>query len=104
MFYRGLAWITGAHKPSDIAVRGVLNKNTLATVHVAGHKPFERVRLIGFTNSQSVKSHLPWELTGMVIIEDESKTCFLVRMKDIKMIVVPSDAAPGSRIGSESQE
>lgn len=60
--------------------------------------------MIGFTNSQSVKSHLPWELTGMVIIEDESKTCFLVRMKDIKMIVVPSDAAPGSRIGSESQE
>lgn len=91
LFYRGLAWMTGGAKPDTLAVRGVLKKNTLATVHVAGHKPFERVRFIGFTNSQAMKTHVPFELNGMVILEDEKKTRYLVRAKDIKMIVVPSD-------------
>jgi len=62
-------------------------------VHVAGHKPFERVRFLGYTNSQSMKTHLPWELDGMVILEDESQARFLVRAKDIKMIVIPSEGA-----------
>lgn len=91
VFYRGLAWIAGGAKPDTLAVRGVLKKNTLATVHVAGHEPFERVRFIGFTNSQTMKTHVPFELNGMVILEDENKTRYLVRAKDIKMIIVPSD-------------
>jgi len=50
-----MSWITGGAKPDTIAVRGVLKKDTLAIVHVAGHKPFERLRFIGFTNSQTMK-------------------------------------------------
>jgi hypothetical protein len=38
-----------------------------------------------------MKTHLPFDLNGMVILEDEEKTRYLVRAKDIKMIVVPSD-------------
>ncbi len=91
VFYKGLAWVTGVAKTDALAVRGVLKKNTLATVHVAGHEPFERVRFIGFTNSQTMKTHLPFDLNGMVILEDEEQTRYLVRAKDIKMIVVPSD-------------
>ncbi|TWU43548.1 hypothetical protein Q31b_25890 [Novipirellula aureliae] len=97
LFYRGLSWITGGEKPDTIAVRGVLKKDTLATVHVAGRKPFERVRFIGFTNSQSMKTHLPWELNGMVIFEDEASTRFLVRAKDIKMIIVPPNGEHGDQ-------
>lgn len=91
LFFRGLARITGGAKPDTLAVRGVLKKDTLATVHVAGHEPFERVRLIGFTNSQTMKTHMPFELKGMVILEDEKKTRYLVRARDIKMIIVPPD-------------
>ncbi len=91
LFYRGVSWFSGGEKPNTIAVRGVLKKDTLATVYVAGHKPFERVRFIGFTNSQAMKTHLPWELNGMVILEDETRNRFLVRAKDIKMIVVPPE-------------
>jgi hypothetical protein len=40
-----------------------------------------------------MKTHLPWELDGMVILEDESQARFLVRAKDIKMIVIPSEGA-----------
>ena len=104
LFYRGLSWITGGEKPDTIAVRGVLKKNTLATVHVAGHKPFERVRFIGFTNSQTMKTHLPWELNGMVILEDETSTRFLVRAKDIKMIIVPPDGKSDLHGASESDD
>ena len=104
LFYRGLSWITGGEKPDTIAVRGVLKKNTLATVHVAGHKPFERVRFIGFTNSQTMKTHLPWELNGMVILEDETTTRFLVRAKDIKMIIVPPDGKSDLQGATESDD
>jgi hypothetical protein len=104
LFYRGMSWITGGEKPDTIAVRGVLKKNTLATVHVAGHKPFERVRFIGFTNSQTMKTHLPWELNGMVILEDETKTRFLVRAKDIKMIIVPPEGKVDSQVASEPDD
>ena len=102
VFYRGFSWITGGEKPDTIAVRGVLKKDTLATVHVAGRKPFERVRFIGFINSQTMKTHLPWELNGMVILEDEAKTRYLVRAKDIKMIVVPPNGEQLPSIESES--
>jgi|SRR3569623_2091769 len=91
VFYRGLVWLTGRTKPETLAVRGVLKKDTLATVHVAGHEPFERVRFIGFTHSQAMKTHLPFELNGMVILEDLKKTRYFVRSKDIKMIIVPSN-------------
>lgn len=91
LFYRGLAWLTKGAKPDPLEVAGILKKNTLANVHVAGHKPFERVRFLGYTNSESMKTHLPWELNGMVILEDESQARFLVRAKDIKMIEIPSE-------------
>lgn len=101
LFYRGLSWITAGEKLETISVRGVLKKDTLATVHVAGHTPFKRVRFIGFTNSQTMKTHLPWELNGMVILEDENNTRVLVRAKDIKMIVVPPDGKHDPLTASE---
>ncbi len=91
LFYRGMSWIAGGGKPDPLAVRGILKKNTLATVHVTGQKPFERVRVLGFTNSQTLKTHLPWELEGMVILEDESKTRYMVRAKNIELIIVPPE-------------
>jgi len=95
LFYRGLAWLSGAgSKPETIAVRGVLKKNTLATVHLAGGETFERVRFVGFTNSETMKTRLPFELNGMVILEDEQKTRFLVRAKNIRMIVVGPETEP----------
>lgn len=101
LFYRGLTWLTKGAKPDPLEVAGILKKNTLANVHVAGHKPFERVRFLGYTNSESMKTHLPWELNGMVILEDESQARFLVRAKDIKMIVIPS-GGEGAVLDQES--
>jgi len=62
-----------------------------ASVHLTGGETFERVRFIGFTNSETLKTHLPHELNGMVILEDEGKTRFLVRAKIIRLIVVEPD-------------
>ena len=78
-------------KPETIAVRGILKKDTWATVHMSGAETFERVRFIGFTNTESMKTHLPYELNGMVILEDETGCRFLIRSKNIRMIVVASE-------------
>lgn len=92
LFYRALGWLNRGATPNTMAVHGVLKKNTIATVHVSGHKPFESVRFVGFTqNSPATKTHLPWELGGMVILEASDMTRFIVRARDIKMIVVPPD-------------
>jgi hypothetical protein len=75
-------------KPEAISVRGVLGKDTFAAVHMVGGQTFDRVRLIGFISSQDMKTRLPYELNGMVILEDEQRQRFIVRARDIKMIVV----------------
>ena len=82
---------SGGAKPETMAVRGILKKDTWATVHMSGAETFERVRFIGFTNTESIKTNLPYELNGMVILEDEHGTRFLVRAKNIRMIVVVPD-------------
>ncbi|MEX1229129.1 MAG: hypothetical protein WEB58_02740 [Planctomycetaceae bacterium] len=92
LFYRILYWMTDAGaKPDTISIRGVLSKETYATVYLGGNEQFDRVRFVGFTNSETLKTHLPYELNGMVILEDEQQRRFLVRAKSIRMIVVPPE-------------
>jgi hypothetical protein len=84
---------TGGAKPETMAVRGVLRKDTWATVHMSGAETFERVRFIGFTNTESINTHLPCDLNGMVILEDAEGRRFLVRAKAIRMIVIAPQSA-----------
>ena len=93
VFFTVLARInSGGTKPDTMSVRGVLKRNTWATVHMTGSEIFDRVRFVGFTNTESMKTRLPYELNGMVILEDAQKRRFLVRAKAIRMIVVEPDA------------
>ena len=88
-FFTMLNWISGrGAKPEMMAVRGVLKQDTWATVHMSGAETFERVQFIGFTNTESHKTHLPYDLNGMVILEDPEGRRFLVRAKAIRMIVI----------------
>ena len=92
LFFRLLAWFsrTGS-SPNTIAVRGILKPDTWATVHMRNADTFELVRFRGFTNTGDLKSQLPYELNGMVILEDADGCRFLVRAKDIRMIVVKAE-------------
>ncbi len=93
LFFKTVSWVSSkGAKPEIFAVRGVIGKGVFVTVNMVGGQSFDRVRLVGFTSSQSIKAHLPYELNGMVILEDEGRERYLVRAKDIKMIVVPPDA------------
>lgn len=83
---------SGGAKPDTMSIRGVLKKTTWATVHMSGSETFDRVRFVGFTNTESIKTHLPYELNGMVILEDESGRRFMVRAKAIRMIVVEANS------------
>jgi hypothetical protein len=96
-FFRALRRLDSrGAKPETIAVRGVLKKDTWATVHMSGAETFERVRFIGFTNTESIKTHIPYDLNGMVILEDPDGKRFLVRAKAIRMIVVAPEAENGA--------
>lgn len=103
LFFAALAWLNhrGA-KPENLAVRGVIKKDTWVTVHMSGGETFERVRFIGFTSTESFKSLLPYDLTGMVILEEPDGRRSLVRAKAIRMIVIapPPQAGKDSRVDS----
>lgn len=96
IFFTALNWLKSfGTSPDTTAIRGVLKKDTWATVHMQqGRETFERVRFIGFTNAESIKSHLPYELNGMVILEDPEGQRYLVRAKAIRMIVIAPAASP----------
>jgi hypothetical protein len=83
-------------KPETMAVRGVLKKDTWAAVHMSDAETFERVRFIGFTNAESLKTHLPYDLNGTVILENEEGRRFLVRAKAIRMIVIAPESEQGA--------
>ena len=87
LFFTFLSWISHGAKPESMAVRGVLVKDTWATVYTTGAEKFDRVRFVGFTDA-SIKTHLPLDLNGMVILEDADKRRFLIRAKAIRMIVI----------------
>lgn len=94
LWFKVSQWFFGeGKKPGDISIRGVLGKNTFAAVHMAGGPTFDRVRLTGFLSVQNMKTHLPFQLDGMVILEDEQGQRHIVRAKNIKMIVVPPEQA-----------
>jgi hypothetical protein len=105
VFFTMLNWLTArGAKPETMAVRGVLKKDTWATVHMQGEETFERVRFIGFTSTESIKTHLPYDLNGMVILEDPEGRRFLVRAKAIRMIVIaPTAQRGGSDPGSPAE-
>jgi len=95
LFYRGLNWLSGTGSTAErLAVRGVLGRKTLVTVHCTGGEVYERVRLIGYTDSTSMLTHLPYQLNGMVILENDEKTRFLIRAEKIKLIVISPPAPP----------
>ena len=92
IFFQLLGWITRGFtaKSSRIAIKGILDQKTPATVHLMNGTSFENVRLIGFTTeSGSVKEHFPFELRGMVILEDPGGRRILIQAKQIRMIEVP---------------
>ncbi|MDB5312632.1 MAG: hypothetical protein JWO38_6834 [Gemmataceae bacterium] len=96
VFFTAWSWLASrGAKPEMMAVRGVLKKDTWATVHMSGAETFERVRFIGFTNTEGLKTHLPYDLNGMVILEDPEGRRYLVRAKAIRMIVIAPAAGGG---------
>lgn len=94
IFFKVSSWLSSlATKPETMVVRGVLKKDTWVAVHMQGAEVFERVCFIGFTNTENIKTHLPYDLSGMVILEDHEGRRFLVRAKAIRMIVIaPKEA------------
>lgn len=97
LFFKALSRWSRPSPADALVVRGVLHKGTLATVEMSGSTVYERVRLMGILDAGSAKGPLPWELNGMVILEEENGTRVLVRAKDIRRIVIPRET--GSNAG-----
>ena len=91
VFFKFTNWLGGRSgaAPQRLAIQGVFDDNTRATVHLSNRTNLEDVRIVGFTDSQSGKGACPWELHGMVVLEDPHGGRTLVRAKLIRMIEIP---------------
>jgi hypothetical protein len=92
LFFRGLDGLFAKPKAEMITFEDVLKRGTLATVHMAGDKMFERVRFVGVPNAETTRSYLPYELNGMVIFDDEKGRRLLVRAENVQLIEIAPDA------------
>lgn len=93
LFFRCLGHLDDrkvAASPSRILLKGVLDEKTVATVHLGNGSIFENVRLVGFTDSGSIKGGFPFEFQGMAILEHPDGRRTMVQTKLIRMIEVPA--------------
>jgi hypothetical protein len=91
IFFQVVGWLNrrAGGGPTQIALRGILDKSTRATVHLSTGAMFQDVRIIGFIDSGSAKMPFPYDLQSMVILEHADGKRILVHPKLIRMIEVP---------------
>jgi hypothetical protein len=89
IFFKTINWIGRMfdRSPAKIAFKGILNEKTLVTVHLTTGKPYEGVRLLGFTDASSVKD-IPYQLHNMVILEHDDGRRSIIQAKSIRSIEV----------------
>jgi hypothetical protein len=96
LFYKAIAWLTRT-EPEGItfSVRGVLKKDGLVTIHTSYSEVFEQVRIVGaITHNDTTK--IPYEIVGMVILEDVKKVRFIIKPSDIRKIVIEPENVSSS--------
>jgi len=87
IFFTGLGYIkNGFGGPKIIKMRNFVGNDVLVNVHLTGGKTLERMKWVGFTDGGSVKGHIPFQLTNMVVLENEQGLKTLLRSDSIKLI------------------
>ena len=95
LFFKFMGWVSrqSPARPTRIGFKGILDDKTRATIHLSNGTSFEDACLLGFTDSESIKGHFPYELQGMVILGLPDGRKVLVQAKLIRMIEVPPKEA-----------
>jgi hypothetical protein len=78
---------------SPVGWKGLLDKDTPATIHLSSGTTLENVRLRGFTDSGASKAAFPFELHNMAILEQADGRRLLIPARLIRMIEIPPEAA-----------
>jgi hypothetical protein len=72
--------------PAIVKMKGFLKDAAWINVHLAGGKLLERVKFVGFTGQSSVKGHIPYQFSNMVVLETSAGKRILIRSDAVKMI------------------
>lgn len=90
IFFKTVNWIGGMfnRSPAKFAFKGILDEKSLVTVHLTTGKSYEGVRLLGFTDTSSVKVDIPYQLHNMVILEHSDGRRSIIQAKSIRSIEV----------------
>jgi hypothetical protein len=80
-------------KTAMIKIKGVFKNSELLNVHLNGSKTLSRVKMTGFTDTDSMKG-APYQLNNMVVFETTEGKRILLRADTIRMIEEISADAP----------
>ena len=90
LFFRFLGWWDRrGDGVKSVATSKALSTHPRTKVHIGSGKTIENVRVVGVTDSNAGKG-MPWELSGMLILEHEDGSRTLLQAKTVRMIEIPS--------------
>jgi hypothetical protein len=84
--------LTKRKNPTGLKQVNEFFKNSdLVDVHLPGSKIIRRVKIIGLTGNTSSKDVLPYELSGMLVLEKENGKRVVIKSELIKMLTESDD-------------
>jgi len=87
VFFSILSAIKGRFTPAQyIKLKGFLNDAPTVDVHLTSGKLIQNVRFVGFTDPNSLKGNVPYQLHHMIVFETEDKRRLMLRGDLIKII------------------
>ena len=94
VFFTGLSYFKRATRGFDVVkLKGFIKDGKLINVLLSGGKSVLGVRFVGFTDQSTGKGGIPYQLSGMVVLETTKGARILIRADSVRMIEEVEDVA-----------
>lgn len=96
LFFYLASWLTSTatnrSSLNTFSIDGLIQNDTLITVRLEGGETYSQVRMVGEINFDAARSYVPFELHGMIVLEDRQGAKIIVRAKSIQTIFIDAPA------------
>ena len=93
VFFTTLGYLKrGVRGPGVLKMKGFVREGKRINVHLASGRTLDNFQFVGFTEQNSVKGAIPYQLASMAVFESKTGSRVMVRADSIRMIEEIEDA------------